>query len=324
MGARTKNKETTVKRLAFAVFVIALAAAALAQEAPAMALAAAAPAQEAPAMAPPPGAAPGGLMPGGGGSPQKTDVSWIKTKHLDLAYATASPAERLDLYLPDSGPGPFPLIIEIHGGGFLVGGKSEQIAPMLEGLKRGYAVASINYRLSGEAPFPAAVLDVKAAIRFLRANAAKYGLDPGRFATWGGSAGGNLSAMAALSAGVAKFNDASLGNAGVPDTVQAAVDWFGPLQFSTMDAEFAALGTSGVMGLTNSPTSAESRYLGKVVGTAEAAPLVEAASPLAYISSKAPPMCIQHGTAAMPRALDLLENHPVLPDGGRQLPREVH
>lgn len=247
--------------------------------------------------APAAGGMPGpGLMPGGG-MPQAADTSWIKTKYLNLAYAGKSQAEKLDLYLPNEGSGPFPLIIEIHGGGFMLGDKSGDIAPMLEGLKRGYAVASISYRLSGEAIFPAAVNDVKAAIKFLRANAAKYRLKADRFATWGGSAGGNLSAMAATSGDQASLVDPSLGNAGVSDAVQAAVDWFGPLYFSTMDEQFKALGTSGVMGPTDSASSAESKYLGAVVGTAAAQALVERASPLSYLSAKTPPMYIQHGSA---------------------------
>jgi len=272
--------------LAFLVFVLGLAAMA----------------QTPPAGAPPSGSGQtGSLMPGAGGPPggmpAQADTAWIKTKYLDVAYASKSSAETLDLYLPNEGKGPFPLIIEIHGGGFIMGGKSGEIGPMLEGLKRGYAVASIGYRLSGEACFPAAIQDVKAAIRFLRANAAKYNLDPGKFATWGGSAGGNLSALAAVSNGAANLSDPSLGNPGVSEAVQAAVDWFGPIDFSTMDAEFKALGTSGIMGPTNSSASAESRYIGKVIGTADAAPLVKAASPLTYLGAGDPPVYIQHGTA---------------------------
>jgi len=178
-----------------------------------------------------------------------------------------------------------------------MGSKSGDIAPMLEGVKRGYALASVNYRLSGEATWPAAVNDIKAAIKFLRANAAKYNLDPDKFATWGGSAGGNLSAMASVSEGVASLADPALGNVGVSDAVQAAVDWFGPIYFSTMDEEFAALGQSGSMGATNSANSAESKYLGKLVGSPEAQALVEASSPLSYITRDDPPMYIQHGTS---------------------------
>jgi acetyl esterase/lipase len=231
------------------------------------------------------------------GSKAGADTSWILKKFIDVPYASLSAAQKLDLYMPNEGTGPFPLIIEIHGGGFISGSKSSQIGPMLEALKKGYALASINYRLSAEAIWPAQINDVKAAIRFLRANAARYGLDPERFAVWGASAGGSLSALAGVSGGVSSLADTSLGNAGVSDRVQAAVDWFGPIYFSTMDAEFSALGTSGVMGLTNAASSAESKYLGKVIGTPEAQPLVEAASPKTYISADDPPFFIQHGTA---------------------------
>jgi acetyl esterase/lipase len=237
----------------------------------------------------------GRIMPAG--AMASVDTGWIQKKYLDLPYASQSATQKLDLYIPNEGTGPFPLIIEIHGGGFVTGSKSSQIGPMLEAVKKGYALASINYRLSAEAIWPAQINDVKAAIRFLRANAGRYGLDPERFATWGGSAGGSLSALAGVSGGVSTLADPALGNASVSDRVQAAVDWFGPIYFSTMDAEFSALGTSGVMGPTNAASSAESKYLGKVIGTPEAQPLVEAASPRSYISNDDPPFFIQHGTA---------------------------
>lgn len=227
---------------------------------------------------------------------QAADTSWIKVKHLDLAYASKSPVQKLDLYLPDQGKGPFPLIIEFHPGGFMVGSKSTGIGPMLEGLKRGYAVASVGYRLSGEAAFPAAVNDAKAAVKFLRASAGTYNLDPRHFAAWGSSAGGNLAAMVAVSANDPSLADPSLGNAGVSDAVQAAVDWYGPLDFSSMDAQFTALGKSGSTGTTSSPDSPESKYLGKTVGTPEAQALAEKADPGTYITSDDPPMYIQHGT----------------------------
>jgi acetyl esterase/lipase len=231
-----------------------------------------------------------------GGTQEAVNTSWIKVKHLDLAYAPLSPTQKLDLYLPNKGPGPFPLIIEFHPGGFMAGDKSTAIAPMLKGLKRGYAVASVAYRLSGEAVFPAAVNDAKAAVKFLRANAGKYNLDPGRFAAWGASAGGNLAALVAVSAGVPSLVDPALGNQGVPDNVQAAVDWFGPLDFTAMDGQFKALGTSGALGPTSSENSPESRYLGRTVGSAEALPLAREADPNSYISADDPPMYIQHGT----------------------------
>jgi len=245
--------------------------------------------------APQPQAPAGRIMPAGTRS--SVDTSWIQTKYLDVPYASLSAAQKLDLYLPTEGAGPFPLIIEIHGGGFVTGSKSSQIGPMLAAVKKGYALASINYRLSGEALWPAQIADVKAAIRFLRANAARYRLDPDRFAVWGASAGGSLAALAGVSAGIAALADPVPGNAGVSDRVQAVVDWFGPIYFSTMDAEFAALGVTAAMGSTNVAGSAESKYLGKTIGTAEAQTLVEAASPRSYISHDDPPFFIQHGTA---------------------------
>lgn len=238
-----------------------------------------------------------GLRPGGGMKPAKTDTTAIKNKYIDVAYADKSSSQKMDIYLPDEGVGPFPVIIEIHGGGFMIGGKSEDISPMLEGLKRGYAVVSVGYRLSGEAKWPAAINDVKGAIKYLRANAEKYKIDKNRFATWGGSAGGNLSALAAVSGDNKELVDESMGYKDISDRVQAAVDWFGPIYFSNMDNEFKELGVAPVMGATNSENSAESKYLGKTIGSIEAEPLVKAASPMTYIDDKVPPVYIQHGDA---------------------------
>ena len=146
------------------------------------------------------------------GPPPLMDTSIYKRKWLDVPYAHQSPNQRLDIYLPDEGEGPFPVIAVIHGGAFMMGDKRDvQQLPMLEGLKRGYAVVCIEYRLSGEAIFPAQIFDCKAAIRFIRANAHKYGFDPRRIAAWGGSAGGHLSSLVGTSAGVKDLEDLSMG-----------------------------------------------------------------------------------------------------------------
>ena len=154
-----------------------------------------------------------------------------------------------------------------------------------------------NYRLSTEAVFPAAINDVKAAIRYVRANASKYSINADKIALWGGSAGGNLVSLAGTTAGTNELYDTSLGNADVSDDVAAVVDWFGPINFPTMDAEFTALGTTGVMGSTSAASSPESAYIGKTIGTTEAEPIVKQASPATYISSDDPAFFIQHGTA---------------------------
>ena len=97
------------------------------------------------------------------------------------------------------GDGPFPVILNLHGGGFAIGDKRDiHILSILKGLEHGYAVVSVNYRLSGEAIFPAGIQDVKAAIRWVRANSGQYHLDGNRIAAWGGSSGGNYAAMICL------------------------------------------------------------------------------------------------------------------------------
>src|SRR5512136_1476982 len=161
-------------------------------------------------------------------TPPPADTSHIKRKFLDVSYAPLSPTQKLDIYLPDEDEGPFPVIMAFHGGAFMGCDKADmQVMPMLEGLKRGYAVVAINYRLSGEAKFPALVHDAKAAIRWIRANAAHYHLDPKRIAAWGGSAGGYLASMLGTSAGVPELEDLRMGNPDHPSHVQAVVSWYG-------------------------------------------------------------------------------------------------
>jgi acetyl esterase/lipase len=241
---------------------------------------------------PPGGPAPGGMRPGGPGGMPPANTVGIKNKFLDIAYASKSPAQKLDMYLPATGNGPFPVIVSIHGGAFKGGDKGDgQVNAMLEGLKRGYAVVSINYRLSGEAIFPAQIQDVKAAIRFVWANAAQYKLNPDKIATWGGSAGGHLAAMAGTTGDVPDFDDVTLGNANQSSRVQAVVDWFGPIQFDQMDAQFRVSGKGTPdHDAANSP---ESELVGKQI--TQAADLVKRASPATYISKNDPPFFIEHG-----------------------------
>jgi acetyl esterase/lipase len=169
----------------------------------------------------------------------------------DVAYADRSPAQKLDLYLPKPDGAPAPVVIWIHGGGFRVGDKRSmprrdfgpapktvdrdgpyqiQVPDVAALTARGYAVVSLNYRLGatmGTATL-AAVQDGKAAMRFLRANAARYHLDPGKFAVWGNSAGGYMAAMLGVTGDQPTvFDDPSLGNADVSSAVQAVVVWFG-------------------------------------------------------------------------------------------------
>jgi acetyl esterase/lipase len=222
----------------------------------------------------------------------QADVSHILRKWLDLPYASLSPAQALDIYLPDEGPGPFPVILYIHGGAFALGDKRNiEVLPYLKGLSRGYALVSVNYRLSGEAIFPAGLQDVKAAIRWVRAKSSQYHLDGNRIAAWGSSSGGNYAAMICLTANVTAFDDPSLGNPEYPCNVQAAVDWFGPTDFQKMDEQLEENGFGPAdHGEANSP---ESRYLGAKLSDV---PLqVVIANPMTYVHKNMPPLLIQHG-----------------------------
>jgi acetyl esterase/lipase len=224
----------------------------------------------------------------------KTDH--IKRKFLDIPYANRSPAQKLDIYLPDEGEGPFPVIISIHGGAFMGCDKADmQVIPMLEGLKRGYAVVAINYRLSGEAKFPALLQDAKAAVRWIRGNAQRYQFDSSKICAWGGSAGGYLSTMLGTSAGIPELEDLSLGNPEQPSHVQAVVAWFGPTDFLKMDEQLTESGFAPQEDQRhNGENSPESLLLGEKI--TEIPEKVKAANPETYIRPGAPPFFLQHGT----------------------------
>jgi acetyl esterase/lipase len=246
-------------------------------------------------------------------------------RFFDLAYASASPAQKLDLYLPTQGEGPFPLVIWVHGGAWLVGDKRSYLgdppAIAFQLLRRGYALASLNYRLSQEARFPAQIQDVKTAVRWLRLHAQDYSLDPDRFGAWGASAGGHLAALLGTSEGIPELEGEHLGSAGAPGRVQAVVDWFGPTDFLQMDRQAAAVGcpTFGDGG-HDSPGSPESRLVGAPIQ--ERPDLVQAANPIAYIRAgmPPPPFLIQHGTqdCIVPVGQSLLLSEALLPVLGEE------
>ncbi|HSN76363.1 MAG TPA: alpha/beta hydrolase [Anaerolineae bacterium] len=229
--------------------------------------------------------------PAGRGAPGGGTTAIVATPTVqDVAYASLSPTQKLDLYLPE-GDGPFPLIINVHGGGFMMGDKSNP-AEADTFLANGYAVASVDYRLSGEALAPAQIEDLKAAVRWLRANAQEYNLDPERFAAFGQSAGGNLVALLGTSCGVAELEGAELGSAEQSSCVQAVVDWFGPTDFLQMDQQFAGTSCPATHDAADSP---ESMLLGAPIQTVPEQ--AQAVNPITYVTPDAPPFLIQHGTA---------------------------
>lgn len=227
--------------------------------------------------------------------PPMMDTSHIRRKWLDMSYAARSPAQKLDIYLPDEGDGPFPVIAAFHGGGWEIGDKGDVMnLHFMEGLKHGYAVACVNYRLSGEAQFPSQIYDCKAAIRYIRAHAASYHLDGDRIAAWGASAGAHLVALLATSAGSNSLEDPTLSpaDAQLSCAVQAVVDWYGPTEsFLKMDEQLSKSGR-GIPDHSQAD-SPESRLLGQRI--TDVPDLVRASSPMTYIHTQVPPFLIQHG-----------------------------
>lgn len=191
-----------------------------------------------------------------------------------IAYADASPSETLDLYLPESdGTEAVPVVVLLHPGAFQSGDSSMEAGYAQALVDQGIAAAAVNYRLSGEATFPAGAQDVKAAVRWLRANAATYGLDPDNIGAWGQSAGGWFANMLGATGDQATvFDDDTLGNADQSSAVQAVVSWFGPTDFATMDEQAAETncpaGQAQVHGTADSP---ESLWLGEAVDSSPAA-----------------------------------------------------
>lgn len=180
----------------------------------------------------------------------------------------------LDLYY-HSNSSPTPLIIAIHGGGWRKGSKDNLWTPG-KFLDQGFAVASINYRLSQEAKFPAQIIDCKAAVRWLRFHAAQYNLNPEQFIAWGGSAGGHLAALLGTSANVTSWDEYGQYQQ-TSSQIQLVVDWYGPTDFLRMNDVPGKIDHDA----TDSP---ESELIGvKITDFPEKA---AAANPITYIDEK--------------------------------------
>jgi acetyl esterase/lipase len=224
----------------------------------------------------------------------------------------------LDLYRPANLSPARPLVLYVHGGGWQSGhtrhsGAFENWPAVLASIaERGYVVASLEYRLSGEARFPAAIQDVKAAIRWLRTHASEYGIDPKRAVIWGGSAGGQLAALAGTTCGVAALEPpgsaaaqrpepgavgsapspppASPSTSAVSDCVQGVVAWYGIFDFETLAAQ-----SSGGLN-ADDPGAAPARYLGCALAKC-GAEVIAAASSTHYLDAQDAPVLLIHGVS---------------------------
>lgn len=203
----------------------------------------------------------------------------------DLAYAENGHArQKLDLYVPASPKGP--LLVWIHGGGWVGGSKDPaQGLPMLG---QGYCVASVEYRFSQDAVFPAQIEDCKAAIRWLRAHAKEYGYDPKRIAVWGASAGGHLTALLATTGTTRKFDVGA--NLDQSSAIQCGIDFFGPTDFPGYQPP---KGSEAAVG-----RSEGSSLLVKLLGGPVEAKkdLARDASPVTWVSRDSAPLYIEQGT----------------------------
>ncbi len=202
----------------------------------------------------------------------------------DVPYVTAGhERQKLDLYVPKAGTN-LPLIVHVHGGAFLAGSKEDDVPTGL--LARGYAVASINYRLSQHAIFPAQIQDCKAAVRWLRAHAAEYRIDAGHFGAVGESAGGHLVAMLGTAGTVPEFEVGE--NLNVSSRVQAVADFYGPTDFLQMDRHRTPDGM-----IHDGPKSPESLLVGGPIQANREK--VARANPITYVTAAVPPFLIVHG-----------------------------
>ncbi|MGI6150836.1 MAG: alpha/beta hydrolase fold domain-containing protein [Christensenellales bacterium] len=219
-------------------------------------------------------------------------------KFCDIPYTTlGEDGPALDIYLPEVGEGPFPVVVYFHGGSYTKGDKSEEqrLAYALPMLKGGYAVAALNYSLAPKARFPRPIVEGKAAVRFLRAHAAEFMLDPDHFIACGASAGGYFAAMLATTMGAFEYDDLSLGYPNEPEDVQAAVIFFGTMNFASLDAQFKERGVVRAHPPVASPDSPEAQLFGVTIG--ENPELYQKASPVQLVNSDTPPMILFHGTS---------------------------
>lgn len=216
----------------------------------------------------------------------------------------------MDIYAATSGAGPRPVVLWIHGGGWSAGTHNTVPSHVLGLRAQGITVASVGYRLSGQAIFPAQIEDVKGAVRFLRANASTYNIDPARIGAWGSSAGGHLAALLATSGGVSELEGDTGGNLAQSSAIQAAADYFGPTDILNMNLDVTTPPGSAIdHDAASSPESALIGFnlTGQGIGVLRAnlenplppfpekAHLVRLVNPITHVDAADPAMYIAHG-----------------------------
>ena len=225
----------------------------------------------------------------------RKDLSHHEVKILrDIAYAGSEhPRQRLDLFVPRQlGNAPRPLVVYIHGGGWQSGDRRSGWSKLRSLVERGtYVGASVGYRLSGDAFWPAQIHDCAAAIRWLKANAEQYGIDPNRIAVWGDSAGGHLVSMLGVASGQSELVGLLGPHPQQSSSVQAVIDFYGPTDLLEMQSQ----SRPGDRIDHDAADSPESKLFGKPLQSCPTE--ARAASPLTHVSSDDSPILIVHGDA---------------------------
>ncbi|MEO7127016.1 MAG: alpha/beta hydrolase [Nakamurella sp.] len=217
----------------------------------------------------------------------------------DVTFAgEGASALSLDIYVPRGSSTPPPIALYLHGGGWARGTRTdlagERLIPVA---RRGVAVASVSYRLSDTAIWPAQLHDAKGAVRWLRANASEYGLDGTRIGAWGASAGGQLAAMLGLTAGLSELEGDVGGNLDRDSSVRCVVAWFPPtdlIALTDQPADPAVPLPAFMVGRSADETPAQARLLG-VRDVHEVPDAALAASPTTYAHRAGPPFLLVHG-----------------------------
>lgn len=241
-----------------------------------------------------------------------TSLSVFSQQHKNIVYATVGERQLLvDIYLPENNSNPY-LVVWIHGGAWHSGSKEDPPKGLLE---NGYALASVDYRLSVEAPFPAMIHDIKASIRFLRANAKKYGYNADKIIVAGSSAGAHLAALIGTVNGNTELEGTLGSYLSTSSNVQATVDLYGPSNFLTILEQSTPHGIS-----VRAPALAV--LLGQPVDMVPE--LAKLASPVYQVDATDPPMFIAHGDQDIQVPISQAhELHGVLKKAGVKVQFEV-
>lgn len=228
----------------------------------------------------------------------------------DLSYGE-NPREKIDIFLPTEGNGPFPVILQVTGGGWIHGDKSmKKVESVFQTmLEHGYAVASMNYSLSDDAKYPVPILQVKAAIRFLRQNAEQYQINPERIFLYGNSAGGFLVLMAGYTDEREPFFDEPRSyQKDVSSRVTAIADIYGVTSLGLNRIKTLAIGLEPKY-YCDGIQSTAGNFLG--YDPALRPDIIAEASPLRYVRPGYPPTYVQHGkndhTVSIKQSYDLVE-----------------